>query len=71
MYIIFYLINAMGEGIWVALKESDYYRWIAVALSSICFILLLPNLYLAFFHCYISFFKYGTTLKYLRGEDDD
>jgi hypothetical protein len=25
-------------------------------------------LYLAGFHCYISFFKYGTTLKYLRGE---
>ena len=27
--------------------------------------------YLAIFHCYISFCKYGTTLKYLRGESSD
>ena len=71
LYMIMFLLDAVGEGVWVAVRETNNYRWVGVALAALSAVLVMPHFYLAFFHCYISFFKYGTTLKYLRGEDEE
>ena len=60
--------DGIGQGIWVVVIVEDYRRWIAVGFITLSTVLLILILYLVIFHCYISFFKYGTTLRYLRGE---
>ena len=62
-----FLLLECGEGIWVAVQSLDERRWVGLALACLAGLATIPLLYLALFHCYISFWEYGTTLRYLRG----
>lgn len=68
MSLILYLILQIGQGIWVIIKSDQNRRWIGLPLAVIAGFVLPSLVYLAIFHCYISFFQYGTTLRYLKGE---
>jgi hypothetical protein len=46
----------------------DKKRWLGLSIVIIAGFILPSLIYLAVFHCYISFFEYGTTLRYLKGD---
>lgn len=55
------------QALWVLIATNQTYKWIGLIMIIIASLATVALLYLACFHCYISFFNYGTTLKYLRG----
>jgi hypothetical protein len=64
-----FLMLEFGQGLWVCLANADEGRWVGLSLVCLAGVVAIPLLYLAVFHCYISFWEYGTTLRYLRGEN--
>ena len=66
--LIVYLILQIGQGLWVIIMSFDNKRWVGVPIVVISGFILPSLIYLAVFHCYISFFEYGTTLRYLKGD---
>lgn len=66
--LIFFLLLEFAQGLWVFISLGDRYKWAGLALFIVAGVIVPFLLYLAIFHCYISFFQYGTTLRYLKGE---
>lgn len=63
--LIMFLMLALGQGLWVVLASPAAQRWVGLALAVLSGLFMLPLLYLALFHCYISFWGWGTTLRWI------
>lgn len=66
--LIFFLLLQIGQGLWVIITLNDNNKWVGLTLVILSGLIVPFLVYLAIFHCYISFFEYGTTLRYLKGE---
>ena len=71
--LILFLLLQFGQGLWVVLScdSGNSNKWVGLALAIAAGLVAPTLIYLAVFHCYISFCEYGTTLKYLRGEENE
>ena len=63
-----FLLTQIGQGLWVLICIEGSIRRVGLALVILSGLIVPVLVYLAIFHCYISFWDYGTTLKYLKGD---
>lgn len=57
----------MGIGLSMLVQLDDTFKWVALAFAILSFLVFLEIMVLAFFHCYISFCLFKSTLQVLRG----
>lgn len=63
--LILFLLLAFAQGLWVVLASSSEKKWIGLTLAILSVAIMIPLVYLAAFHCYISFWGWGTTLRWI------
>ena len=61
------MLIQIAQGTWIFITSDSSMRLVGLILDIVSGIILLALVYLAVFHCYITFCEYGTTLRYLRG----
>lgn len=58
-------------GLILTIELKDGFRWVALTMIIISFLVFVEVLVLAIFHCYIGFCLFKTTLQVLRGESGE
>lgn len=59
----------MAQAIWILVQNTSKVRFLALVLLVLTGLILLVLVYNAVYHCYQVLCEYGTTLRYLRGNN--